>query len=187
MLAATQLGIRTQQYDNRLFSFYIFIHYKHSHCFNKGQWLNPEDWSGTLWLVSAWISRTFIPQISLVKHFLQKAMQRGRRKATLRDSVCVCVWIYKKQSLFYTHTFSCFYCLVAKSCLTLCNPMDCSLQGSSVHVISLARILEWVAISFSRGSSQPRDPAHVFSVFTEPAGQPIKYLHANSILFSTWR
>ena len=44
MLAATQLGIGTQQYDNRLFSFYIFlIHYKHSHCFNKGQWLNPED------------------------------------------------------------------------------------------------------------------------------------------------
>ena len=41
--------------------------------------------------------------------------------------------------------------------LTLCNPMDCSLPGSSVHGILQARILEWVAISFSRGSSQPRD------------------------------
>ena len=39
----------------------------------------------------------------------------------------------------------------------LCNPMDCSLPGSSIHRIFQARILEWVAISFSRGSSQPRD------------------------------
>ena len=42
---------------------------------------------------------------------------------------------------------------VAQSCLTLCNPMDCSLQGSSVHRIFQARTLEWVVISFSRGSS----------------------------------
>ena len=47
--------------------------------------------------------------------------------------------------------------LVAKSCLTLCDPMDCSPQGSSVHGILQARILEWVAISFSRASSQPRN------------------------------
>ena len=46
-------------------------------------------------------------------------------------------------------------------CPTLCNPMDYSLPGSSVHGIFQARILEWVAISFSKGSSQPRDPAHV--------------------------
>ena len=49
------------------------------------------------------------------------------------------------------------YCLVAKSCLTLCNPMDCSPPGSSAHGISQARILEGVAISFSRGSSPSRD------------------------------
>ena len=46
---------------------------------------------------------------------------------------------------------------VAQSCLTLCNPLDCSLPGSSVHGIFQARVLEWIAISFSRGSSQPRD------------------------------
>ena len=39
----------------------------------------------------------------------------------------------------------------------LCDPMECSLPGSSVHGIFEARVLEWVAISFSRGSSQPRD------------------------------
>ena len=46
---------------------------------------------------------------------------------------------------------------VAQFCLTLCDPMDCSLSGSSFHGIFQARILEWVAISFSRRSSQPRD------------------------------
>ena len=46
---------------------------------------------------------------------------------------------------------------VAQSCPTLCDPMDCSLPGSSVHGIFQARVLEWVAISFSRGSSWPRD------------------------------
>ena len=48
-------------------------------------------------------------------------------------------------------------CLVAKSCLTLCDPVDWSLSGSSVHGISQARILEGVTISSSRGSSRLRD------------------------------
>ena len=50
---------------------------------------------------------------------------------------------------------------VAQSCPTLCDPMDCSLPGSSLHGILQARVLEWVAISFSRGSSQPRDRTRV--------------------------
>ena len=51
--------------------------------------------------------------------------------------------------------------LVAQSCLTLCNLSDCSLPGSSVHGILQARILKWVAIPFSRGSSWPRDLTQV--------------------------
>ena len=51
----------------------------------------------------------------------------------------------------------CAVCLVAQSCPTLDDSMDCSLPGSSVHGILQARILEWVAIPFSRGSSWPRD------------------------------
>ena len=47
--------------------------------------------------------------------------------------------------------------LVTQLCLTLWNPRDCSLPSSSVHGILQARILEWVAISFSRGPSRPRD------------------------------
>ena len=48
-------------------------------------------------------------------------------------------------------------CSVAKSCPTLCDSMDCSSLGSSIHGILQARILEWVTISYSRASSRPRD------------------------------
>ena len=65
----------------------------------------------------------------------------------------------------FTDVYLChYYCIeskseseVAQSCPTLCNPIDCSLPGSSMHGIFQARILEWLAVSFSRGSSQPRD------------------------------
>ena len=50
---------------------------------------------------------------------------------------------------------------VTQSYPTLCDPVDCSPPGSSIHGILQARILEWVAISFSRGSSQPRDQTRV--------------------------
>ena len=52
-------------------------------------------------------------------------------------------------------------CSVAQSCPVLCNPMHCNPPGSSVRGISQARMLEWVAVSFSRGSSCPRDGTHV--------------------------
>ena len=64
---------------------------------------------------------------------------------------------------------------------TLCDPIDCSLPGSSVHGIFQARIPEWVAISFSRGSSQPgiepRSLAlQVDALPSEPPGKPFMYL-----------
>ena len=51
-----------------------------------------------------------------------------------------------------------------QSCLTLCDSMGCSSPGSSVLGILKARILEWIAVSSSRGSSQPRDQTHVSPV-----------------------
>ena len=73
-------------------------------------------------------------------------------------------------TLGHMHSFSLFFfftavCVsVAQSCLTLCDPVDCSPPGFSVHRILQARMLEWVAISFSRGSSQPRDKTRVFLI-----------------------
>ena len=61
----------------------------------------------------------------------------------------------------YNHLSSGGGGLVAKLHPTLANPTNCTLPGSSVHGIPLARIVEWVAISFSRGSSWPRDQTQV--------------------------
>ena len=80
--------------------------------------------------------------------------------------VCVCVCVCVR-----TH---------AQSGSTLCDPMDCNLSGSSVHGILQARILEWVAISYSKGSSQPRDRTCIsyigrwifFFLTTVPPGKP---------------
>ena len=56
---------------------------------------------------------------------------------------------------------------VTQSCLTLCDPMDCSVAGSSVHGIFQTRMLEWVAVAFSKGSSQPRDQTQVSCISGE--------------------
>ena len=64
-----------------------------------------------------------------------------------------------KIKMFFTFAEANYYYYffeVAQSCLTLCNPMDCSPPDSSIHGIFQARVLEWVAIFFSRTSSRPR-------------------------------
>ena len=63
----------------------------------------------------------------------------------------VCVYIYD------IYIYMKVKVLVIQSCPTLCDPMDCSLLGSSVHGILQVRILEWVGNPFSRGSFQRRD------------------------------
>ena len=65
---------------------------------------------------------------------------------------------------FYYYRYVPCVSSVAQLCLTLWEPMDCSLPGSSVHGISQAKILEWVAIACSRVSSWPKDRTHVSSV-----------------------
>ena len=75
-------------------------------------------------------------------------------------------------------------CSVAQLCLTLCNPMDCSLPGSSVHGIFQARILEQVAISYSRGSSQSGDQTLVSHLLHWQVDS-LPLLHLGSS-FSTW-
>ena len=62
---------------------------------------------------------------------------------------------------------------VAQLCPTPSDPMDCSPPGSSIHGIFQATVLEWVAISFSRGSSRPRDPTlQAVALTSEPPGKP---------------
>ena len=70
----------------------------------------------------------------------------------------ICVVWHFKNFIFPTITIIIYtVCMCTQSCLTLCDPIDYSPPASSVHGISQAKILAWVAISFSRGSSRPRD------------------------------
>ena len=69
-------------------------------------------------------------------------------------------WLYPNTKCIIVN-WLCVYAKSPQSCPTLCYAADCSLPGSSVHRILQARILEWVAILFSRGSSWPRDQTHV--------------------------
>ena len=70
-------------------------------------------------------------------------------------------WLTLQQCLFSKIGNQAVLCVYTQLCLTRCDPMVCSLSGSSVHGILQARILEWVAISFSRGSSWPRNQTQV--------------------------
>ena len=74
------------------------------------------------------------------------------------DNLCQCYLL----GVSYCHVLcACMRAKLLQSCLTLCNRMRCSPPTSSVHGVLQARILEWVAVSFSRGSSQPRDKTRV--------------------------
>ena len=87
--------------------------------------------------------------------------------------------LYQRLCVLYMHALC--VCSVDK-CIQLCNPMDCSPPGSSVHEILQARILEWVAISPSRGPSRPRDPTCVSFVsyrqvlYCRGAGEAFTYM-----------
>ena len=80
-----------------------------------------------------------------------------------RVDICICITYSFAVHLNLTHCKSTMLLLRAQSCPTLCDPVDCSLLGSSVHGILQARILESVTISFSRGSSRPRDQMWVIN------------------------
>ena len=70
---------------------------------------------------------------------------------------------------------------VAQSCSTIYNPMDCSPLGSSVHGILQARVLEGVAISFSRGSFKPRDRTRVSYVSYTGRRVPYRLCHQGTL------
>ena len=81
---------------------------------------------------------------------------------SVRFSLTSSCLVFPLQSVGLVFIHACV--LVCSVMLTLCDPMNCRLPGSSIHGISKARILEWVAISFSRGSSQPRNWTSVFCI-----------------------
>ena len=106
---------------------------------------------------------------------------------SVRDDLSIHMYDFSSSlpSQFFDTLFLFFLKLITLYYLYLCDPMDCRPPGSSVHGISQARILEWMAISSSRGSSWPRDRTLVSSVsytlvdgfFTiEPHGKPWHFI-----------
>ena len=81
------------------------------------------------------------PPLCFLRLLFHLMPTRNSSRSAVLKFLCVCVCV----------------CVCVQSCPTLCGPMDCSSPGSPVHGISQTRILEWVAISFSRGPSWPRD------------------------------
>ena len=94
------------------------------------------------------------------------SINEEKKNLEITTALCWSLSVYKS-SLSTLHILSCSY-LVVQSCLTLWEPMDHSLPDFSVHGILQARILEWVAISFSRGS--PTVAGRFFA--TDPSGKP---------------
>ena len=89
--------------------------------------------------------------IWLIYNVLVSGMQQSKL------CVCVCIYICVYIYIYIYNMVKKVKMLVAQSCPTLCDPIDCGLPGSSVHGILQAKIVEWVAMPYSRGSSQPRD------------------------------
>ena len=88
------------------------------------------------------------------QHASQASLSITNSRSSLRYHSSLCYSIPQTPIVVYANWK---WSEVAQLCPTLCDPMDCGLSGSSVHGVFQARVLEWIAISFSRGSSWPRD------------------------------
>ena len=94
-------------------------------------------------------------------------MDDPKQQQQQQNSALMLIKVYPLEERFYfskklPYKYICVcVCSTAQSCVSPCNPMDCSLPDSSVHRIIPTRITELVDISFSRGSSLPRDWTHI--------------------------
>ena len=98
-----------------------------------------------------------------------------------------CLTIQSYSRVYYPELPSDSTDLVTQLCLTLCDPIDYSPPGSSVHKDFQARILEWVAIPFSRGSSQSRHRTWIALQADFLQSEPLGKLHGNPLLILAWR
>ena len=152
------------------------------------------SWAG---LYAAWIPRGGIHRgvtsqtikIQIYQTVCRHTQKRKYNHLTCNKQLYILLFSHKyleKISIYFKFDII-LYCVlllykwseVAQLCLTLCNPMDCSLSGFSVHGIFQARVLEWGAISFSKRSSRPKDQTQVSHIvgrcFTVWATREVTY------------
>ena len=123
------------------------------------------------WFKFCWVGRLLLFLLPIYIYYMKKWNKIKTLQLKLPWNIYyIAIYVIKKFQILelYVKYISCHSLLimliiiykwseVAQSCLTLCDPKDCSLPGFSIHGIFQVKILEWVAISFSRGSSRLRD------------------------------
>ena len=115
----------------------------------------PKQRSPGLKMFTGKFCQTFKEEIiSILYHLFQKL---AAEKILPNSFYEVSITLKSKSDKNITKKYAYMHAKSLQLCPPLCNPMDCSPPGSSVHGILQARILDWVAMPFSRGSSQPRD------------------------------
>ena len=122
---------------------------------NRCYWwpVNPPSWNLHEAIEFVWLDYCCVPSIYV------------SAKHTVDTQWTTVEWMIKLWNMNEgLSAYSVWMSEVSQSCPTLCDPLNCSLPGYSVHGILQARILEWVAISFSRGSSWSRDQTWVSCV-----------------------
>ena len=115
-------------------------------CFLSSPFLGSDGQDSSNWITCAWV---LLPKLELYEVFLLW----GVTVAPLREIALV----YQHGTTYPPWKGAPRANEVTQSCLTLCDPVDCGLPGSSIHGIFQTRVLVWVVIYFSRGSSRPRD------------------------------
>ena len=132
-----------------------------------------------------WTAALKAPLSSTVSQSLLKFMPD--ESAMLSNHLVLCCPLLLSPSISTSMSLSCDWLLVTQSCPTLCHPMECSPPGSSVHGVLQARKLEWVAIPFSRETSQPRARTRVshtagrfFTIWTTRKVPSYSYVHGGS-------
>ena len=118
-------------------------------------WKQPRCPSADEWIRKLWYIYTMEYYSAIKKNTFESVLMRWMKLEPIIQSE-----VSQKEK----HQYSILTHAAAKllqSCPTLCDPMDCSLPGFSVHGIFQTIVLEWIAISFSKGSSQPRDQTWV--------------------------
>ena len=165
----------------RVFSNELALHDRWPKCWSFS--ISPsKEYSGLIYFRINWfdildihgtLKRLFQHQNSrpsILWHSVVLMVQLSHPYMTIGKTIALTLWTYEcqhgctyeRQIWFKKKKKTILYmCVCARLWPTLCNFMDCSLQGFSVHRIFQARILEWVAVSSLRGSSQPRDWAQV--------------------------
>ena len=141
------------------------------HSMSIHRWF-PLGLAGLIFLLSKWLSRVF-SRTTIQKHQFfgtQPSLWSNShiihdywKNHSFRENPIKNLDLTQKDKCMIPQS-ACMHAKLLWLCPTLCDPMDCSLPGSSVHGILWAKILEWVAMSSSRGSSQPKDWTHVFYV-----------------------